>query len=123
MGPGRFSRFVVIAGLDPGAFIRIEEISTLSAPNQVVDWKFMFADRVRAQLVPGADTRAMTEAMDPLGWHFASGKDKDGWVTIALRTHDASSVTKALLQLQQWPQWVAKSEPDYLPPPTDSDNS
>jgi hypothetical protein len=117
---GRFSRFVVIAGLDPGAFIRIEEISTLDAPNQVVDWKFMFADRVRAQLVPGADTHAMAEAMAKLDWRFAGGKDQDGWVAIALKTHDASSVSKALLQLQQWPQWVAKSAPDYLPPPAPS---
>jgi len=115
---GRFSRFVVVAGLDPGAYIRIEEVSTLKEPDQVVDWKFMFADHIRAQLLPGADTRAMAEEMVKLGWHFTGGKDKDGWVLIALKEHDADSVGKASWQMQKWPQWVAKAEPDYLPAPT-----
>ncbi len=120
---GRFSRFVVLSGLDPGAYIRIEEISLLSAPDKVVDWKFMFADHLRAQLVPGADTRALAAEMAKLDWKFSGGKDKDSWVTIALKTHDVSSVPEAELQLNKWPQWVAKSEPDYLPAPSPSDTT
>ncbi|HVU38977.1 MAG TPA: hypothetical protein VHC95_11635 [Opitutales bacterium] len=116
-GPDQFSRFVVVTGLDPGAYIRIEEISNVRQPDKVTAWKFMFADQVRAQLLPNADTHAMSEEMAKLGWHFAGGKDKDGWALIALKEHDAMSVAKAQLQLQQWPQWVAKTEPDYLPAP------
>lgn len=116
-GASQFSRFVVVTGLDPGAYIRIEEISNVQQPDKVIDWKFMFADHVRAQLLPNADTQAMSAEMAKLGWRFAGGKDKDGWVLITLKEHDAMSVAKAQLQLQQWPQWVAKAEPDYLPVP------
>ncbi len=115
---GRFSRFVVVSGLDPGAFIRIQEQSTLSNPDVVIDWKFMFADQVRVQLAPQADTKALAEAMAKSGWRFTGSKDKDGWLFVHLADHEAMSVDRAVAQLQQWPQWVAKAEPDYLPMPT-----
>lgn len=115
---GRFSRFLVVPGLDPGAYIRIQETATLQEPDKIIDWKFMFADQVRAQFQPNADTKAMAAEMSKLGWHFSGGKDKDGWVTIILKDHQATSVDQALGQLQQWPQWIAKAEPDYLPVPS-----
>jgi len=115
---GRFSRAIVVAGLDPGAFIRVEEQSLLKAPDAVVDWKFMFADRARAQLKPDADTKALAEAMAPLGWHYLGGKGQDGWMTISLKDHAAGSVPQAVAQLQEWTQWVAAAEPDYLPMPS-----
>jgi hypothetical protein len=115
---GRFSRFLVVPGLDPGAYIRIEEIAASQEPDKIADWKFMFADHVRVLLQPNADTRAMATEMAKLGWHFSGGKDKEGWVTIILKDHQANSVGQAQWQLQQWPQWVAKAEPDYLPAPT-----
>jgi len=115
---GRFIRAVVVSGLDPGAFIRVEESSLIKEPDQVVDWKYMLADRVRAQLKPGADTRAMADAMTPLGWRFSGGKDQDGWATILLKDHDVKALPLALGQLRAWPQWVAAAEPDYLPAPS-----
>ncbi len=115
---GRFTRALVVAGLDPGAFIRVEEQSLVTDPDKVVDWKFMFADHARAQLKPGADTRALADAMKPLGWRFAGDKDKDGWATILLSGHSVKSLPQALAQLQAWPQWVAAAAPDYLPAPS-----
>lgn len=116
-GP-RFTRRVVVSGLDPGAYILVLEYSPFDKPDTVTDWKFMFADHVRVQLTPNADTRAMAGEMDKFGWHFNGGKDKDGWVTIQLKDHNATSVGEADWQLQKWPQWVAKVEPDFLPAPT-----
>jgi hypothetical protein len=115
---GRFTRALVVPGLDPGAFIRIEEQSLVKDYDQVVDWKFMFADHVRAQLQPGVDTRVLADAMNSFGGHFAGDKDKDGWSTILLKDHDVKSMPQALAQLQAWPQWVAAAAPDYLPPPS-----
>jgi hypothetical protein len=114
---GKFARAVVVAGLDPGAFIRVEEQSQNKEPDKVTDWKFMFAGQVRARLVPNADTAALAKAMMPLGWNFTGGQDKDGWVTIVLKDHDVKSVPQAVAQLKAWPQWVAEATPDYLPAP------
>jgi hypothetical protein len=114
---GTFRRWVVVPGLDPGAFIRIEEVSRLQEPDKVVDWKFMFADQVRAKLIPQADTHAIAEAMQPLGWHFIGGKDKDDWVEISLGSHHVASVPDAVTKLTAWTQWIAQAEPDFLPPP------
>jgi hypothetical protein len=115
---GRFTRALVVTGLDPGAYIRVEEQSLVTAPNQVVDWKFMFADHARVQLKPGVDTRPLADAMQPLGWRFAGDQDRDGWATILLRGHHVKSLPQALAQLRAWPQWVVAAEPDYLPAPS-----
>ncbi len=84
----------------------------------MVDVKYMFADQVRAQLKPDADTKALADAMAPFGWHYVGGKAADGWMTIALKDHDVRSVPLAVAQLQSWPQWVVVASPDYLPAPT-----
>jgi hypothetical protein len=118
LASGRFTRSLVVSGLDPGAFIRIEETSLIKEPEKVTDWKYMLADRVRAQLKPDADTGAMANAMTPLGWGFSGGKDKEGWATILLKDHDVKALPQALAQLRAWPQWVITAEPDYLPAPT-----
>ncbi len=115
---GRFYRAVVVAGLDPGAFIRVEEQSFNKEPDKVVDVKFMFADQVRAQLKPDTDTKALAEAMAPFGWHYVGAKGPDGWVTISLKDHDVRCAPVAVAQLQAWSQWVITAEPDYLPAPT-----
>ncbi|HTB63189.1 MAG TPA: hypothetical protein VK737_06335, partial [Opitutales bacterium] len=115
---GKFARAVVVAGLDPGAFIRVEEQSQNKEPDKVTDWKFMFAGQVRARLVPNADTAALAKAIMPLGWNFTGVQDKDGWVTIVLKDHDVKSVPQAVAQLKAWPQWVADATPDYLPAPS-----
>jgi hypothetical protein len=115
---GRFTRALVVSGLDPGAFIRVEEDSFNKDPDKVVDWKYMFADHARAQLQPGVDTRTLADAMNPFGWHFVGDKDKDGWATILLNGHDVKTLPQALAQLRAWPQWVAAAEPDYLPAPS-----
>jgi hypothetical protein len=122
-GAGGRVRALVVPGLDEGALIRIEETpAPAGSGKQVQGWKFMFADRVRAQLTPGADTPAMAEALRALGWHFYA-RDLTGlWVTIALNTHSAESLPLALAKLREWPQWVAAEEPDYLPAPTGDAN-
>ena len=114
---GRFYRAIVVAGLDQGSFIRVEEQSFNNDPNKVVDVKYMFADQVRTQLKPDADTKGLANAIAPFGWHYVGGKGTDGWMTIALKDHDVRSVPLAIAQLQSWPQWVAAAEPDYLPAP------
>jgi hypothetical protein len=116
---GTHTRAFVVEGLDPGAYIRVEEIYAPGVEDAVKDWKFMFADGVRARLAPQADTPAMAAALRALGWRLRGLPDKDGWVLIALNSHTAASVPIALKQLQEWPQWVAEAGPDYLPPPKD----
>ena len=115
---GKFTRALVVAGLDSGAFIRVEEQSTNQNPERVLDWKYMFADHARIKLQPGVDTRTLADAMNPFGWRFTGERDQDGWATILLKDHDVKSLPKAIAQLQAWPQWVAAAEPDYLPAPT-----
>jgi hypothetical protein len=115
---GLATRCVVVPGLDPGAFIRVEEKSTLTNPDVVTDWKFMFADRVRLKLVSPADSRALADAMHSLGWQFLGDRGADGSVSIVLAAHEVHSVPDAIARLKSWPQWVADAEPDYLPAPT-----
>ena len=110
-------RAVVVPGLDAGSFVRVEETWMPQNPPVVRGWKFMFADRVRAQLLPGVDTAPFAEAVRAKGWRFTGRDPATGWVTLALGTHEAKSVPEALGQLQAWPQWVAAEAPDYLPGP------
>jgi hypothetical protein len=112
------TRCVVVTGLDPGAFIRIEEKSTVTNPDEVTEWKFMFADHVRVKLVSAEVSRALAEAMRPQGWHFLGEQNPDGWIGIMLASHDVHSVPEAVDKLKAWPQWVASVEPDYLPAPS-----
>ena len=86
-------------------------------PPVVRGWKFMFADRVRAQLKLGVDTAQLAEALKAKNWHIVAWDPASGLVTLALGTHDAKSVPEALAQLQAWPQWAVTAEPDYLPGP------
>jgi hypothetical protein len=119
---GSRTRGVVVPGLDPDSFVRIEEEWAPGPPSAeptVRAWKFMFADRVRAKLRPGTDTKAMAEALKPLGWHFSGRGPGENEVTIALGAHLAATVPTALVQLQKWPQWIETVEPDYLPPPAE----
>ena len=116
---GQTTRCVVVKGLDEGAFIRVEEKSTLANPEVVTDWKYMFADHVRVKLVATAFSRELVEAMRPLGWRFLGGAAVDGWLIITLDTHEARSVPEAVTKLKSWPQWVADAEPDYLPAPVE----
>ena len=115
---GQDIRCAVVPGLDPGAYIRVEEKSSLANPGQVLDWKFMFADRVRVKLASLADSRALAEAMRPLGWHFLAGQGADGSISIQLDAHDVRSVPAAVAKLKSWPQWVMDAEPDFLPAPS-----
>jgi len=114
---GSRTRGVVVPGLDPGSYVRLEEQWAPGTPPVVRAWKFMFADRVRVKLKAGADTRAMAEALQAKGWRFAARDAASGWVTVALGTHLAGSVPAALKQMQAWPQWVVDAQPDLLPPP------
>ena len=111
-------RAVVVPGLDAGSFVRVEETWMRQNPPVVRGWKFMFADRVRAQLKPGVDTAPLEEAVRAKGWQIKEHDTASGWVTIMLGTHAAKSVPAALAQLQAWPQWVAAEAPDYLPGPS-----
>jgi hypothetical protein len=117
---GESTRGLVVPGLDPGAYIRVEEKSASTNPGRVLDWKFMFADRVRVKLVSPADSRALADAMRPLGWHFPGGASAAGWISIQLDAHDVHTVPDAVAKLKSWPQWVADAAPDYLPAPTSS---
>lgn len=110
-------RAVVVPGLDAGSFVRVEETWAAENPPVVRGWKFMFADRVRAQLQPGVDTAPLAAALKAKGWHIVAWDPAGGWMTLALGAHDAKSVPEALTQLQAWPQWVAAADPDYLPGP------
>jgi hypothetical protein len=116
--PAFRTRCVVVTGLDPGAFIRIEERSTLANLDEVTDWKFMFADHVRVKLVSPDASHALVDAMRPFGWHFLGDQNPDGWIGIMLDGHDVRSVPAAVDKLKSWPQWVAVAEPDYLPAPS-----
>ncbi len=119
---GSRTRAVVVPGLDPGSFIRIEEEWAPGPPSAmptVRAWKFMFADRVKVKLLQNTDTKAMAEALKPFGWHFSGRGATDNEVFIALGAHTAAAVPTALAQLQKWPQWVVSAEPDYLPPPAE----
>ena len=114
-------RDVVVPGLDPDSFIRIAEYTaptTNGGEAPVTDWKFMFADRVRAQLNPKTKTSDLADALRAHGWNFMGvQEDANGWVTIALNAHLAASIPEAIKQLQAWPDWILAAEPDYLLPP------
>ena len=114
-------RDVVVPGLDQDSFIRIAEFTAPTGTGgeaPVSDWKFMFADRVRAQLNPQMKkTSDLADALHKQGWQFKGGADAKGWVTISLNAHLAGSIPDAIKQLQVWPDWVLAAEPDYLPPP------
>jgi len=118
---GQILRWIVVPGLDPGAYIRVEEKSPSTDLRRVTGWKFMFADRVHAQLQPDADTRALSAALAAHGWHYLGGKSPGNWVTVQLDDHKADTVTAALKEFQAWPQWIAQAEPDYLPTPSPTD--
>jgi hypothetical protein len=110
-------RGVVVPGLDPGTFIRIEEEWAPGVPPVVRAWKFMFADRVKVRLREKADTQAMAKALSARGWKFKARDPVSGWVTIDLGAHEAQSVPEGLKELRGWPQWVVDAQPDLLPPP------
>jgi hypothetical protein len=114
-------RAVVVPGLDPGAFIRVEEQCT--PPNSggrfaVTAWKFMFADRVRVKLAPQADRKALGDALHAHGWRFLELEPGTDWIAIQLDAHHAFTVPKAVTEIQAWTQWVSAVEPDFLPAPT-----
>jgi hypothetical protein len=111
-------RGLVVPGLDPGSFVRIEEEWAPGYPPTVRAWKFMFADRVKARLREQADTPAMAAALAARGWYFKTRDPVSGWVTIEIGAHEARSVPDALKQLLAWPQWVVDAQPDLLPPPS-----